>query len=200
MGCRLNTKFLMNTCTPSSLPRYHTAWRRPKPIARPAEESTVVETEQKQSKNGETQFQRVFLMTACRRCISFLPKWQVDFSEKSRRPRSFHFQFWEVHFNNSTFVTSSWSTWWFTRWESDTRLPWQSRSICMKWCCFFQGPLWVDFFSPWFGRCEWPSAPATFIRKPCQIGSVVLWGHTAGLGGNAGATEGQLTGAMEKDL
>ena len=32
MGCRLNTKFLMNTCTPSCLPRYHTAWRRPKPI------------------------------------------------------------------------------------------------------------------------------------------------------------------------
>ena len=29
---------------------------------------------------------------------------------------------------------------------------------------------------------------------------VVLWGHTAGLGGNAGAKEGQLTGAMEKDL
>ena len=96
MGCRLNTKFLMNTCTPSSLPRYHTAWRRPKSIARPAEKNTVVETEQKQSKNGETQFHRVCLMTACRRCIFFFSKWQVDFSEKSRRPRSFHFQFWEV--------------------------------------------------------------------------------------------------------
>ena len=92
-------------------------------------------------------------------------------------------------------------SWWFFGWWSRKSV----RKSCqiaiifniifkkysyMKWCCFFQWPHMATFFVDFCSLSD-RSAPASdsVIRKPCQIGSVVLWGHTARLG-NAGDNGG----------